>query len=101
MYLFRKFGVWITVFNYHNSNTLASKTQGDLDLSKINESSAGEEQLYAEIEDAEQAQNVGTAANAPTITTTPSPHYDDVVLEVPKPAGGDYQLTLCAAYGVH
>ena len=37
----------------------------------------------------------------PTPTGPTSHHYDNVVLaEGPSPSG-DYQLTLCAAYGVH
>ena len=66
-------------------------------MSKVN-SSAGEDQLYAEIEDTEQMLNVGTPNDL--VTTLTSPHYEDVVLNVPK-SGGDYRLTLCAAYGVH
>ena len=55
----------------------------------------GENQLYAEIKDPESLEHPSTFSD-PTFH-----HYDNVVLaEGPSPSG-DYQLTLCAAYGVH
>ena len=67
-----------------------------------------ENQLYAEIKDINPDTPVSphptecvadptpsTKATAPT-----SHHYDEVVLDNHKPSG-DYQLTICEAYGVH
>ena len=63
----------------------------------------GENQLYAEIKDPESLEHPSTSSEVadPTPTGPTSHHYDNVVLtEGPSPSG-DYQLTLCAAYGVH
>ena len=62
----------------------------------------GENQLYAEIlEHPSTSSEVVRVAPDPTPTGPTSHHYDNVVLaEGPSPSG-DYQLTLCAAYGVH
>ena len=63
----------------------------------------GENQLYAEIKDPESLEHPSTSSEVVRVAPDPTPtgptshHYDNVVLA----ASGDYQLTLCAAYGVH
>ena len=64
----------------------------------------GENQLYAEIKDPESLEHPSTSSEVVRVAPDPTPtgpmsrHYDNVVLASPS---GDYQLTLCAAYGVH
>ena len=64
----------------------------------------GENQLYAEIKDPESLEHPSTSSEVVRVATPTGPtshHYDNVVLaEAPSPSG-NYQLTLCAAYGVH
>ena len=84
-------------------------TQVELEVSKDEGENVGENQLYAEIGDPDTptatvspTQDVNAPTSPPPAAATgpsTSHQYDDVVLNVPKP-GGDYQLTLCAAYGI-
>ena len=39
-------------------------------------------------------------AREPGTSHTPH-HYDNVMLEDPKPLSGGYDVTMCEAYGVH
>ena len=65
------------------------------------EAEVDESQLYAEIkEDSEQDTRPAPALPDHTPVGNTPHDYDDVVLQDPK-SGGDYQLTLCEAYGVH
>ena len=64
-----------------------------------------ENQLYAEIKDPESLEHPSTSSEVVRVAPDPTPtgptshHYDNVVLA--EGPSGDYQLTLCAAYGVH
>ena len=85
-------------------------TQVELDLVERKDTTSaeiGENQLYAEIKDPESLEHPSTSPEVVRVAPDPTPtgptshHYDNVVLaEGPSPSG-DYQLTLCAAYGVH
>ena len=66
-----------------------------------------ENQLYAEIKDSNRdsapvpyAECVADPTPSTKTTAPTSHHYDEVVLDNRKPSG-DYQLTVCEAYGVH
>ena len=82
----------------------------ELDLVERKDTTAAEireNQLYAEIKDPESLEHPSTSSEVVRVAPDPTPtgptshHYDNVVLaEGPSPSG-DYQLTLCAAYGVH
>ena len=72
--------------------------------SETNSSKEGSEenQLYAEIRDPVPPNPSSSGGPLQDVVRSHTPHhYDNVVLEDPKPLSGDYQVTMCEAYGVH
>ena len=98
----KKGGTYIFIVLLSKFAIARVKEQIELETSKKS-SSGGDNQLYAEITDLDAVTPVSTMQNTPTshgLPVTSSHQYDSVVLNETK-SGGDYQFTLCEAYGVH